>query len=103
MPRMYSQEFRARAVRLLADQINGPDGVAETRAIIDISAKLGVSRESLRRWYRQAQIDQGLAQGRSSEESAELRRLRKENAELRRTNEVLKLASAFFASELGRP
>ncbi|NMX04541.1 transposase, partial [Mobiluncus mulieris] len=65
--------------------------------------KLGVSRESLRRWVNQAEIDQGERSGVTREESAEIRRLRKENAELRRTNEILKLASAFFAKELDHP
>ena len=71
--------------------------------ISDIGLKLGVSRESLRRWVNQAEIDQGERSGVTREESAEIRRLRKENAELRRTNEILKLASAFFAKELDHP
>jgi transposase len=57
----------------------------------------------LRKWVRQAQVDVGQRAGVSTDESAELRRLRRENAELRRANEILKAASAFFAAELDRP
>ena len=65
--------------------------------------KLGVSSETLRKWIRQAEIDGGQRPGTTSQESAELKRLRRENAELRRANEILKAASAFFAAELDRP
>jgi transposase len=57
----------------------------------------------LGKWVRQAQVDVGARAGVTSEESAELKRLRRENAELRRANEILKAASAFFAAELDRP
>ncbi len=67
-------------------------------------AKLGVgSAETLRKWVRQAEVDAGQRSGISSEESAEIKRLKRENAELRRANEILKAASAFFAAELDRP
>jgi transposase-like protein len=59
--------------------------------------------EALRKWVRQAQVDTGQRAGVSTDESAELKRLRRENAELRRANEILKSASAFFAAELDRP
>ena len=59
--------------------------------------------ETVRKWVRQAEIDQGARPGTTSEESAELKRLKRENAELRRANEILKAASAFFAAELDRP
>ena len=57
----------------------------------------------MRKWVRQAEVDTGRRPGTTSEESAELKRLRRENAELRRANEILKAASAFFAAELDRP
>jgi transposase len=57
----------------------------------------------VRKWVRQAEVDAGTRPGVTSEESAEIRRLRRENAELRRANEILKAASAFFAGELDRP
>ena len=57
----------------------------------------------MRKWVRQAEVDQGARPGVTSEESAELKRLRRENAELKRANAILKAASAFFAAELDRP
>lgn len=69
-----------------------------------MAARLGIgTAETLRKWVRQAQVDDGQRPGVTSEESAELKRLRRENAELRRANEILKAASAFFAAELDRP
>ncbi len=66
--------------------------------------KLGItSPESLRKWVRRAEVDGGARPGKTSEEIAEIKRLKKENAELRRANEILKSASAFFAAELDRP
>ena len=77
---------------------------SEYEAITSIAAKLGVTApETLRKWVRQAEIDAGGRAGVSSEESAELRKLRAEVKELRRANEILKAASAFFAAELDRP
>ena len=61
------------------------------------------SPETLRKWVRQAEVDGGVRVGRTTEEIAEIRVLKKEVAELRRANEILKAASAFFAAELGRP
>ncbi|WP_308259609.1 transposase [Pseudonocardia sp. H11422] len=65
-----------------------------------VAAKVGVSSETLRKWVRQAEVDAGARAGVSSEDSEQLRQLRRENAELRRANEILKAASAFFAREL---
>ncbi|HKR48053.1 MAG TPA: transposase, partial [Pseudonocardiaceae bacterium] len=62
--------------------------------------KVGVSAESLRRWVRQAEIDAGQRTGTSSGDAEALRELRRENRELRRANEILKAAAAFFAREL---
>ncbi|MCU9997478.1 transposase [Mobiluncus mulieris] len=103
MPRNYSQGFRDCAVGLVFDRFRDGSGVSRWAVISVIGLKLGVSRESLRRWVNQAEIDQGERSGVTREESAEIRRLGKENAELRRTNEILKLASAFFAKELDHP
>jgi transposase len=72
-------------------------------AIFSVASKLGPSSEAVRKWVRQAEIDGGARRGVSTDESAELKRLRRENAELRRANEILKTASAFFAAELDRP
>lgn len=102
MPRQYSQEFRQRAVRLVDTTMEASE-VSEFEAIKSVAGKLGISQESVRRWRRKAQVDAGERPGTTSFEHAEIRRLKRENAELRRANEVLKAASAFFAAELDRP
>lgn len=94
----YSREFRERAVGLVFEQVEHYS--SQWEAICSVAAKVGVSAEGLRRWVRQAEVDAGARSGTSSEESAELKRLRREVAELRRANEILKAASAFFAREL---
>ena len=101
MPRQYPPEFRQLALRLLEEAL--PDYGSEFEAIRHVATKLGISTEGLRRWRRQAEIDAGARTGVSTPESMELKRLRRENAELRRANEILKAASAFFAAELDRP
>jgi transposase len=94
-PRKYPQELRDRAVRLVMES---------DRPIAQIAADLGVHREALRTWVRQAQADAGTRPEQlTSAEREELKRLRKENNELKRANEILKAASAFFAAELGQP
>jgi len=81
-----------------------PNYETEYAAIQAVAAKLGIgSAETVRKWVRQAEIDNGSRRGVSADESAELRRLRAEVRELRRANEILKAASAFFAAELDRP
>ena len=101
MPRQFPREFRERALRMVEEAL--PDHETEFAAIRMVASRLGVSPEALRRWRRQAEVDQGTRPGVSSEEHAEIRRLKRENAELRRANEILKAASAFFAAELDRP
>ena len=81
-----------------------PDYPSDWPAICAVAEKLGIgTAETLRKWVRQAEVDAGQRVGVTSEESAELKRLKRENAELRRANEILKAASAFFAAELDRP
>jgi transposase len=102
MPRQYSPEFRLRALRLLDTMMEASD-ISEFEAIRSVAGKLGIAEESVRRWRRKAQVDAGERPGTTSSEHAEIRKLKRENAELRRANEVLKSASAFFAAELDRP
>ena len=98
----YPPELRERAVRMVA-QVR-PEYPSDWPAICAVAEKLGIgTAETLRKWVRQAEVDAGTRPGVSSEESAEIKRLKKENAELRRANEILKAASAFFAAELDRP
>jgi transposase len=101
MPRQFAPEFRQRALRMLEESL--ADHETEYAAIRHVASRLGIGPESLRRWRRQSDIDSGSRPGLTSAESAEIRRLKKENAELRRANEILKAASAFFAAELDRP
>jgi transposase len=80
------------------------DYESEYAAIKSIAAKLGItSPESLRKWVRRAEVDGGTRPGKTTEDIAEIKDLKKEVAELRRANEILKSASAFFAAELDRP
>ena len=103
MPKRYSQEFKDRAVRMVADRLADGRSCTQCRAINEIAPRLGISVESMRRWYEQSLIDSGQRQGLTREEHEEIKRLKRENAELRRANEILKLASAFFARELDHP
>jgi transposase len=100
--RRYPPELKERAVRMVADI--RADHESEWAAITRVSGLLGVgSAETVRKWVRQDQVDSGTRAGTSTEESAEVRRLRRENAELRRANGILKAAAAFFGAELDRP
>ena len=93
-PKKYPDELRERAVRLYRE--------SEPRPVIRrLAEQLGVHHEALRNWIRQDEADRGQRGDRpTTAEVEELRRLRKENAELRRANEILKAASAFFAQEM---
>jgi len=71
-------------------------------AISSISAKLGMTPETLRTWVRRAETDQGLRPGLTSSERERLKELERENRELRRANEILKAAATFFGAELDR-
>ena len=100
--RRYPPELRERAVRMVAEIRAEHD--SEWAAMARVSQLLGVGTpETVRKWVRRAEVDQGARPGTSSEESAEVRRLRREVAELRRANTILRSASVFFAAELDRP
>jgi transposase len=91
--REFPSEFRERAVRMVRES-------SDRGAVRRVAEQLGIHQETVRKWLRQTQVDAGERAGLTSEEREELRRLRKENAELRRANEILKDASVFFAREL---
>jgi len=99
--RRYPPEMRERAVRMVAETIaeQGERHGAVTR----VARQLGIGTESLRTWLRQAEVDAGQRPGLTSEERERLKTLERENRELRRANEILRTASAFFAAELDRP
>jgi transposase len=101
-PSKYPRELQERAVRMVLESKS--DYGSEYEAIRSIAAKLGItSPESLRKWLRRAEVDGGVRPGKTSDEIVEIKELKKEVAELRRANEILKSASAFFAAELDRP
>ncbi|GFH39152.1 MULTISPECIES: transposase [Streptomyces] len=94
-PRKYPDELRERAVREVR---------SSGRPIAHVARDLGIHKEALRGWVRQAEADAGERDDRlTTAEREELKELRKENAELRRANEILKAASVFFAQEIDRP
>ena len=99
--RKYSPEIRERAVRLVFEQQK--EHGSQWSAIGSIAGKIGCTRETLRNWVRRAEIDQGMRGGLTTTERERLKALERENRELKRSNEILRKASAFFAqAELDR-
>ena len=96
----YPQEMRERAVRLVFDHQDEYD--SQWAAITSVATKLGMTPETLRKWVRRAEIDEGQRPGLTTSERERLKELEKENKELRRANEILKAAAAFFGAELDR-
>jgi transposase len=100
-PDRFSPEVRARAVRMVAEHEAAHE--SQWAAITSIAEKIGCSAETLRKWVRQAERDEGQRPGLTMEERQRLKQLERENFELRRANEILKKAAAFFAqAELDR-
>jgi len=97
----YSPEVRERAVRMLHEQ--EPSYESRWAALTSIAGKIGCTPETLRKWVKRAEIDDGRRSGRTTAELEEFKALKRENRELKRANEILKTASAFFAqAELDR-
>jgi transposase len=94
----YPREIRERAVRMVLE--HQQDYESQWEAICSVAEKLGPTAETVRKWVRRAEIDGGVRPGVSSVEGERIRQLERENRELRRANEILKAASAFFAREL---
>jgi transposase len=100
-PSRYSPEVQERAVRMVRE--HGPEHPSQWAAIQAIASKLGCTAETLRRWVRQDERDQGRRPGLTTDERQRLKELERENRELKRANEILRKASAFFAqAELDR-
>ncbi len=97
MPMKYDEDTKARAVRLVVD--HAVDYDSEWEAIRAVSARLGMHQETLRRWLRQAEVDAGDVDGVTTMAARELRELKRKNAELERTIEILKAATSFFVRE----
>ena len=100
MPRntRYSPEVRERAVRMLVE--HRAEYPSEWAAMTAISAKLGMTPETLRIWVRRTEIDDGKRPGTTTEDQKKIKDLEREVKELKRANEILKDASIFFATEL---
>ena len=97
----YSPEVKERAVRMVWDHTGDHD--SEWAAIQSIAKKIGCTAETLRKWVRQAERDVGKRPGLTTDERERLKKLERENRELKRANEILRKASAFFAqAELDR-
>ena len=97
----YSPELRERAVRMVFDHAH--DHPSQWATIRSVAEKLGCTVEALRRWVRQAERDRGDRPGLMTDERQRLKQLERENFELKRANEILRKASAFFAqAELDR-
>jgi len=97
----YSPEVRERAVRLVFEQQGNYD--SQWATLNSIAAKIGCTAETLRKWVRRAERDRGLREGLTTSDRERLKALERENRELKRANEILRKASAFFAqAELDR-
>jgi transposase-like protein len=100
-PKKFSPEVRERAVRMVFEHQDEYE--SQWAAMASIAEKIGCTTESLRKWVRQVERDQGRKPGLTTEERERLKALERENKELRRANEILRKASAFFAqAELDR-
>ncbi len=97
----YSPEVRERAVRMVLEHEH--EHSSQWSAIVSIASKIGCTPETLRKWVGRIEIDTGRRGGLTSDERARIKELERENRELRRTNEILRKAAAFFAqAELDR-
>ena len=101
MPRKFSPDVRNKAVRVVRE--HREDYASEWEAIVTVAGRFGMSPETLRKWVRQAEIDDGRRDGVTTETARQIRELKRKNAELERTVEILKAATSFFVRELDPP
>jgi len=98
MPKKIDEQVKARAVRLVME--HGSEYPSLTVACEAVARQVGVGKESVRRWVRQAEVDSGQRPGVTSSESAEIKKLKAENRRLREDVAILKAATSFFVGEL---
>jgi transposase-like protein len=99
-PRKYPAEIRERAIRLVLEAREQEPELSLNAAVVRIAPRVGINKDTLRGWCKQAEIDAGRRPGVSTSEASELKALRQEVKELKRANEILLAASSFFAREL---
>ena len=99
-PRVYPDEFRERAVRLVHEWRK--DRAVAEGGLQAVADQLGINRETLRRWVIEQEVEAGERPGLTQVERSRIRELERENRELKRANEILKTAAAFFGAELDR-
>ena len=99
-PRKYPPELRERSVRLVLEAREQDPELSLNAAVLRIGPRVGVNKDTLRGWCKQADIDGGRRPGTTTSDAAELKALRQEVKELKRANEILLAASSFFAREL---
>ena len=97
MPSRYDEETKARAIRLVRE--HAEDYASEWEAITTVASRLGMSPETLRKWLRQAEVDAGDRDGVTTAMARENRELKRKNAELEQTVEILRAATSFFVRE----
>lgn len=103
MPRQYPESFKRRAVRMVLDRLEDEDAPSRYTVIRQTAPTIGIAVETLRRWVAHSESKTVEETPVTGDARAEILLLKRENAELRRANEILKTASAFFAAELDRP
>src|SRR5438552_789539 len=99
-PRKYPAELRERAVRLVLEAREQDSGLSLNAAVVRIGERVGINKDTLRGWCKQAEIDVGRRPGTTTGDAARIRDLEREVRELKRANEILLAASSFFAREL---
>ena len=99
-PRKYPSELRERAKRLVLEAREQDPGLSLNAAVERIGPRVGVNKDTLRGWVKQAEIDTGRRPGVTTADAARIKELEHEVRELKRANEILLAASSFFAREL---
>ena len=97
MPSKYDEQTRAKAIRLVTEHVQ--DYASEWAAITAVAGRLGMNPETLRKWLRQVEVDAGQVEGTTTVAAREIRELKRKNAELEQTVEILKAATSFFVRE----